>query len=132
MYPTEELNRLANRKMVLQARIAVRRWESAQAAAELARPLALVDRGLEMWRRVAPFVKVLLVPGGLLLAKVMKSKRDAHGGHGGKLSIFLGALPAILQGITLFQQMRAKKAASKKESEAAAAGVSSSARSPAA
>ncbi len=112
MYPRGELERLAERKMVLQARIAVRRWESAEAAAELARPLAMVDHGLAVWRRISPLMKVIAVPAGLLLIKAMKWRRASHGGHGGKFGMLLGALPMVMQGVKLFQQMRAARASS--------------------
>lgn len=107
MYPHGELKALANRKAILQARIAVRRWESAQAAAELAQPIALIDRGVEMWRRISPFIKLLAVPGGLLLAKLWKSRHPGRGRPGGKIGLLLAAVPAILRGLKFFQEMRA-------------------------
>lgn len=120
MYPHGELKALAARKAILQARIAVRRWESAQAAAELAHPIALVDRGVEMWRRISPFVKLLAVPGGLLLAKLWKSRHPGRGGSGGKLGLLFAALPAILRGVKFFQEMRATRP-SRQQARAAAA-----------
>lgn len=107
MYPHGELKALAARKAILQARIAVRRWESAQAAAEFAHPLALIDRGVAMWRRISPFVKLLAVPGGLLLAKLWKSRHPGRGAPGGKIGLLFAALPAILRGLKFFQEMRA-------------------------
>lgn len=107
MYPHGELKALAARKAILQARIAVRRWESAQAAAELAQPIALIDRGVAMWRRISPFVKLLAVPGGLLLAKLWKSRHPGRGAAGGKIGLLFAALPVILRGLKFFQEMRA-------------------------
>jgi len=124
MYPHGELKALASRKAILQARIAVRRWESAQAAAELAHPIALVDRGVEMWRRISPFVKLLAVPGGLLLAKLWKSRHPGRGWSGGKIGMLLAALPAILRGVKFFQAMRATHAGRTQARAAAAAGRS--------
>lgn len=110
MYPRGELDRLADRKMILQARIAVRRWEGVEAAGALVRPIAFLDRALDVWGRISPFVKMLAVPGGLFVAKLVKERRAAHGGHGGKLGMLLGALPAIVSGVQFFQQMRAARA----------------------
>ena len=111
MYPREELAALRQRKMVLQARIAVRRWETAEAAIELSRPLAIVDRGIDTWRRISPLIKVLAVPVGLMLARLLKARRTAAGRSGGIFALLLGALPAILRGMKFAQQMRAAHAA---------------------
>ena len=107
MYPREELAALRQRKMVLQARIAVRRWETAEAAIELSRPLAMVDRGIDTWRRISPVIKVLAVPVGLMLARLLKARRAAAGRSGGIFALLLGALPAVLRGVKLARQMRA-------------------------
>jgi hypothetical protein len=102
MYPSGELARLAQRKVILQARIAVRRWECASAAAELAKPIAVVDRGIELWRRFAPFIKLLGVPAGLLLLRRLRPGRNRKNDAAprkkrGKIAGLIGALPVILR-----------------------------------
>lgn len=124
MYPHGELKALAARKAILQARIAVRRWESAQAAAELAQPIALIDRGVEMWQRISPFVKLLAVPAGLLLAKLWKARHRARGASGGKIGLLLAVLPVIMRGVKFFQETRATQSRRKQARPAAAAGRS--------
>ena len=99
MYPSGELKRLADRKALLQARIAVRRWECAAAASELARPLALIDRGLEIWRRIAPFVKILSVPLGLIATRAITRKRKGKAAGRSKLGMLMTMLPLIVRGI---------------------------------
>lgn len=120
MYPHGELTALAARKAILQARIAVRRWETAQAAAQFAQPIALIDRGVEMWRRISPFVKLLAVPGGLLLAKLWKSRHPGRGRPGGKIGLLFAVVPVVLRGVKFFQEMRATQS-NRKQARAAAA-----------
>lgn len=111
MYPSGELKRLSDRKVLLQARIAVRRWEMAAAATEIARPLAMIDRGLQTWRRISPFVKVLGVSLGLFMPRLL-ARRVRSGSVGkGKLAALLGALPLIVRGIKVVQAARAAHAA---------------------
>ena len=117
MYPRGELDALAARKALLQARIAVRRWEVAQAASRLARPLAMVDRGLQMWRSISPFVKLLALPGGLLLTKFLKSRRPAASTKKGLLATALGAMPLIFRGVKLVHEMRAAKASRRRDAD---------------
>ncbi len=107
MYPRGELDDLAARKVILQARIAVRRWECAQAAAELAQPVALVDRALELWARISPFVKLLAVPAGVMLAKLLRGRSRQGGGRGGKLAALLGLIPMVVRGYQFVQNLRA-------------------------
>jgi hypothetical protein len=102
MYPQRELTRLAARKALVQARIELRRWECAQAAAQLSRPIALIDRGIALWRRISPFVKLMGLPAALLGAR--KILRHTRGGKWTKLAAML---PAILRGAKVVMQMRA-------------------------
>src|SRR5687768_705988 len=98
MYPSGQLSDLSTRKALLRARIAVRRWECAAAAAEIGRPIAIIDRGIALWKRVSPLVKALIIPGGIFVAQWFK-RRDAGAAakKTGKLTAILGALPMILQ-----------------------------------
>jgi hypothetical protein len=104
MYPTEELNRLGAQKVVLQSRIAVRRLECAVALVEIARPIAAIDRGMETWRRFAPFLKLLGVPLGLLLTRIVTRKRKGKPAGKSKFAAFMTALPIIIRGINLAKQ----------------------------
>ena len=101
MYPRRELAALAARKAIVQARIEVRRWECAQAAVELSRPIAMVDRGIDLWRRISPFVKLMGLPMAILgTRKALRMGR-------GKWSKLATMLPAILRGARIVMQMRA-------------------------
>ena len=101
MYPHRDLAGLAARKAIVRARIAVRRWECAVAVAELSRPIAMVDRGMAMWRKISPFVKLIGLPVGLLgMRKVFR-----RAGRG-KWSKIAAMMPVILRGAKMVMQMR--------------------------
>lgn len=114
MFPQEELNQLARRKALLQARIALCRIECRVAAAELARPIVLIDRGVEIWRKISPFAKLVAVPAGLLLGRALGRRPIPGGGHRGKLATIVSLLPLILRGAKLFAAARAALAETKK------------------
>lgn len=78
MYPQPELNRLAAYKIWLRHRIVRRRAECATAAAQLARPVAWVDRVVEFWRRLSPLT-VAAVPFGLLLQRTLFPRMKIFG-----------------------------------------------------
>ena len=101
MYPSGELNLLAARKALLQARIALRRYECAAAAAELTRPIAAIDRGLATWHRISPFVKILGVPLGLLVTRIISRKKQGKPTGKSKFAAFMTALPIIIRGVNL-------------------------------
>ena len=107
MYPSGELKRLADRKTLLQARIAVRRWECVVAAMEISRPLATIDRGVAVWHRISPFVKVLGVPLALLIARIVRRKHKGKPTGKSKLAAFMTALPIIMRGINMVKDARA-------------------------
>ncbi|MBL9213178.1 MAG: hypothetical protein JNL92_22135, partial [Opitutaceae bacterium] len=100
------------RKALLQANIALCRLECRAAAVQLTRPLALVDRGLALWRRVSPAAKLFAVPAGLLLSRFFGRARPG-GGRGGKLATAMSLLPLILRGAKLVLAARAAMAATK-------------------
>ncbi len=106
MYPTGDLTELAQRKAILQARIAIRRWKCAQSATELARPLEYVDRGIAMWRRVAPFAKVLAVPAGLMLTRVLGRRKAPGRRRSGLIGTLFTVLPLVIRGAKLVQGLR--------------------------
>jgi hypothetical protein len=105
MYPGKELDALAARKAIVQARIEVRRWETALAAAELSRPIAMVDRGIEMWRRISPFVKLVGLPVTILgMRKVVRRM-----GGVGKLSKLVALAPAVFRAARTVMHFRAER-----------------------
>ena len=107
MYPSGELKALAARKTLLQARIAVRRWEMVAAAAEVARPMATIDRGLEVWRRISPFVKLFGVALGLLIPRIIARRAKGKPTGKSKFAAFMAALPLIVRGINMVKQAHA-------------------------
>lgn len=89
MYPGGELTELAERKTIVRARIAQRRWECVQASAVLVRPLGWLDRVLDTWRRISPVAKIAGVPLGLALARKLLG--------GGRLASFARFMPLVFQ-----------------------------------
>ncbi|HXA14785.1 MAG TPA: hypothetical protein VNW23_06620 [Opitutaceae bacterium] len=79
MYPQPELNRLAAHKVALRRGIALRRAQSAEAAARIAQPFDRLDRMLSFWRRLSPLVKVAAVPLGFLAARTVLPQRRILG-----------------------------------------------------
>ena len=107
MYPTGELDRLAQRKTILRARIAVRRYECVIAGAALARPIEAVDRALATWHRIAPFLKLLAVPAGIVLARRWRGGGLGRAGRKvGRLAALVKFLPLILRGIRMLSALR--------------------------
>jgi hypothetical protein len=111
MYPSGELSRLATRKVLLQSRIAIRRLECTIEAREVARPIAFIDRGIEVWHRISPFVKILGVPLGLLLTRIVSRKRKGKPAGKSKFAVLMTALPIIIRGINLAKHAYAAHAA---------------------
>lgn len=102
MYPQRELAALAARKALLQARVAVHRWECAQAMVELSRPISMVDRGIDMWRKISPFIKLLGIPASILgVRKIMRGS-----GGAGKISKLMGMMPIVVRVARAVMQMR--------------------------
>ena len=114
MYPNAELNRLAARKTVLQARITVRRLECTLAVMEIARPLSAIDRGIATWHRISPFLKILGVPLGLLLTRIVSRKRKGKPTGKSKFAAFMTALPLIIRGINMVKQAHAAHMANRR------------------
>ena len=110
MYPTAELNRLAARKTVLQARITVRRLECTLAAMELTRPLAAIDRGIATWHRISPFLKILGVPLGLLVTRIVSRRRKGKPTGKSKFAALMTALPLIMRVVNMVKDTRAGRA----------------------
>ena len=100
MSPRQELNRLAARKALLQARIGVRRLQCQLHAAELEPPLRAADRALAAWRRISPLLKLVGVPAGILLGRELERRL---GGRFARLAKFA---PVVLQGAGVFLRAR--------------------------
>jgi len=69
MYPQLELNRLAAHKLVLRRRIAYHRTQCGCAVAEVAQPLAWLDRVVQFWRRLSPYAPFVAIPLGFVLKR---------------------------------------------------------------
>lgn len=69
MYPRRELNDLAAAKILVRQRIAAHRVQCVEAAAVVTTPLAWIDRGVALWRRISPLVKIAAVPLAFLLKR---------------------------------------------------------------
>lgn len=96
MYPERELAALATAKARLRQRIAGRRQEIAETLERVTGPLRWVDAGVALWRQFTPFVKIALVPLGLLLGR--KVARRA-----GTLSALFRWAPVIVQAVRGFR-----------------------------
>jgi hypothetical protein len=66
MYPERELNRLAARKAVLTARIALRRIECAEAASLALRPIGWLDIAREILIKFRPIALLAAAPMAFL------------------------------------------------------------------
>lgn len=103
MYADRRLAELADRKLILQARIAVRRMECAVAATNLTPPVDFVDRMWLGWKQLSPIVKMIGVPIGFLTVRRLTGL--IRGGVGkGVFATILGALPMILEVVKAFRE----------------------------
>ena len=89
MYPSGQLALLQARKIVVRRRIAIGRMHCEDYAAEIAQPLAFIDRAIVMWRKIQPWVKILSVPAGLLIAR-------SRGRRFGQMRSLLRWVPLVL------------------------------------
>ena len=71
MYPDRELIGLELHRKILRRRIARRRSECVAAAAQLARPIAWLDRALAFWRRLSPLAQFALPSLGALATRTL-------------------------------------------------------------
>lgn len=105
MFPNQDLTDLARRKALLQANIALCRLDCRTAATALTRPIALIDRGLAMWRRVSPAAKLFAIPAGLLVSRFFGRSRPGRS-RGGKFATVMSLVPLILRGAKLAMAAR--------------------------
>jgi hypothetical protein len=115
MYPGSELARLATRKELILARIAVRRLQCAEYACTLARPLGFIDRMTAKWRQISPWIKLVGIPLGVIVGRRMSKT-----GHDGKVSAFLKYVPIVMQAVRLITKARAQAKAKAEMREEAA------------
>lgn len=95
MYPEHELTRLAVHQANLRGRIAAGRTQCAADATKLVRPLILLDRVVDFWRRLSPLVRMAVVPVGFIVQRAIFRRR--HGGRSGLRwrPLIFGALRVI-------------------------------------
>lgn len=74
MYPSEELKRLATRKVTLRRSIAVHRLQCTRSAAQAGRPLQWLDRLLGLWDRFSPLTKFAALPLGFLARRLISPR----------------------------------------------------------
>ena len=79
MYPQQELNRLAARKLVLRRHITLHRMDCAEAAVHVVHPLEWLDRMMAFWRSLPPLAKVAAVPLGVLVQRVASPRFNILG-----------------------------------------------------
>jgi hypothetical protein len=97
MYPAGELADLADRKVHLQRRIAVTRLHCIAEAAVIAKPIGLLDRTIEGWRKIAPIAKIAAVPLGILLQRRLLPKPS-----GSLIRQALKWMPAVMSAARMF------------------------------
>ena len=71
MYAQQELIRLAAQKVALRRTIALHRDQCIAATAQLARPIAWLDRALAFWRRLPPLAQFALPTLGAVATRTL-------------------------------------------------------------
>ncbi len=102
MYPTGELNELAQRKQALRVRIAAHRAECVAYAEHVARPIAAIDRISAQWKRISPYAKLAAIPLGFLLQRRMAKKPVVAGGW----KRWLKLAPVAMSAVRLWERVR--------------------------
>ncbi len=74
MYPHHELNRLAAHKASLRREIGFCRFQCAEAAARVAKPLVWLDRAVAFGRRISPLAFFAALPVGLVAQRTVFSR----------------------------------------------------------
>jgi hypothetical protein len=104
MYPAGDLSELAGRKRRIQERIRRRRGELALEARRLAQPIALVDRGVALWRRTSPWIRYVVLPAGFLARRGVIGPRV-------RVPRWLRWAPVVLRTARLLREMAAARRA---------------------
>ena len=106
MYPQGELSRLALRKARLRKSISRHRAECIEAVATVSRPLAWVDIAYNLWRTLAPLVKLGAWPlGGAAVRGLFPGQKI--------LRFLIRWAPAAFSAFSLIKRMRKTSPASK-------------------
>jgi len=84
MYPREQLTYLAERKVLLQARIARQRIETGRNLERVIRPIVWAENLRARWRALPPAVRLFSGPVGLLLQGYLRRRLR----FGGKLLVW--------------------------------------------
>lgn len=99
MYPQGELIELARAKADLRQVIARHRADCAEAATRATRPLVWIDTAWSLWRRLAPLVKLAVLPLGAFAARAAIPRL-------GIIRTILRWVPPVLGAVSAFRRMR--------------------------
>lgn len=102
MYPAGQLTEIASRKAALRSRIATRRLECVAYAAEVARPIAWIDRAAAQWRKISPYAKLAIVPLASLLLRRKTAARNRTPGWGRWLKL----MPIVASAARMWGKLR--------------------------
>lgn len=95
MYPQPDLIRLAAHKAVIRRRIAGRRTACGRLTHRVLRPLAWLDQGAGLWRRVSPFARYAAIPLVLMLKRRLPPRPRLLGSLARWAPLVLGAWRAL-------------------------------------
>jgi len=99
MYPQPELSLGSGRKAAVRRAIALRRAQCVEAAAQALQPLELLDRGLALWRRFAPFAGIAVFALGVRRSRAVAARS-------GYFRTLLRWAPMVLGAVRLFRRSR--------------------------
>jgi hypothetical protein len=98
MPPAPEVAALAERKAAVRARIAARRIETCQRVSGLARPLAMVDTGIGLWRSAQAQASASGVSFKTILLQALASQAGAGGGLFARFAPLVGKFSGMFSG----------------------------------
>ena len=113
MYPAGDLRQLAERKRELCERAVRDRAQLAAHAANLARPVVLADRAIDLWRRMSPWIKYVALPAGVFARRPVVRQLQ-------RVPRFLRWAPVALRAIRIFRDVVAALPAMQRPRESGA------------